>query len=173
VPDQLTEPLHAGDHVRGAPGATLELVMYGDFECPFCTASQGIVERVRTRLGDGLRFAFRHFPIDALHPHARAAAEASEAAAAQGAFWEAHDAFYAARGHLAVADLVRTAERLGLDAGRVERELREGTHAARVAHDEQTGLAAGVDGTPAFFANGRRVAGAFDAGSLVDALRAG
>lgn len=173
MPDQLTEPLHAGDHVRGAPGADLELVMYGDFECPYCTAAQGILERVRRRLGDRLRFAFRHFPIDPVHPHARAAAEASEAAADQGRFWEMYDALYANRGHLGTADLVRAAAAVGLDADRVARELDDGTHAARVAHDEETGRAAGVDGTPAFFANGRRVTGAFDAGSLVEALRAG
>jgi protein-disulfide isomerase len=173
VPDRLSEPVHAGDHVRGAPGADLELVMYGDFECPYCNAAQGILARVERRLGDRLSFVFRHFPLDAVHPNARRAAEASEAAAAQGAFWEAHDALYAAGGHLGEADLVRRVGDLGLDAGRVAQELRDGVHAARVEHDLATGRSSGVTGTPAFFANGLRVEGAFDAGSLVEALRAG
>jgi Na+:H+ antiporter, NhaA family len=173
VPDRLTEPVHDGDHVRGPAGAPLELVMYGDFECPYCAAAQGIVARVRRRLGDELRFVFRHFTIDELHPHARKAAEASEAAAAQGAFWEMHDALYAGRGALEVPDLVRHAKGLGLDSDRVARELQDGVHAARVEHDAATGRASGVVGTPGFYANGARVEGSFDAGSLVAALRAG
>ena len=170
MPDRLSEPVHDGDHVRGVPGAPLELVMYGDFECPFCTAAQGIVDRVRARLGDDLRFVFRHFPIAAVHPHAQPAAEAAEAAAAQGAFWAMHDALFAARGRLGTDDLVRHARGLGLDADRVRAELEAGTHAARVAHDQATGEASGVTGTPAFYANGVRVDGSFDAGSLVGAL---
>jgi Na+:H+ antiporter, NhaA family len=171
VPDRLSEAVHDGDHVRGVSGAPLELVMYGDFECPFCAASQGILERVHKRLGDELRFVFRHFPIEEVHPHAQLAAQASEAAAAQGAFWEMHDALYAARGALEERDLIRHAAALGLDADRVAQELRDGVHAARVAHDAATGRASGIVGTPGFYANGLRVEGAFDAGSLVEALR--
>jgi protein-disulfide isomerase len=171
VADRLSEPVHAGDHVSGAPGADLELVMYGDFECPYCLAAQGILDRVRTRLGDRLRFVFRHFPLDGVHPMARQAAELSEAAAAHGAFWPAHDALFAAQGRLQAATLVKIARDLGLDAARVERELADGTHAARVQHDVDTGTASGVTGTPGFFANGVMVDGAFDAGSLVAALR--
>ena len=173
MPDRLSEPVHAGDHVRGAPGADLELVMYGDFECPYCTASQEILSRVERRLGDRLRFVFRHFPLEDVHPNARRAAQAAEAAAAQGAFWEMHDALYAARGHLGEADLVRRAQELHLDADRVASEVRDEAFADRVAHDVGTGQASGVTGTPAFFANGRLVEGAFDAGSLVEALQAG
>jgi protein-disulfide isomerase len=172
VADRLSEPVHAGDHALNGDGADLDLVMYGDFECPYCLAAQGILARVRTRLGDRLRFVFRHFPLDGVHPLARGAAEAAEAAAAQGSFWPMHDALYGAPGRLQPADLVRAARELGLDAGRVERELRDGAHAARVQHDVDTGHASGVTGTPGFFANGVRVEGAFDAGSLVAALRA-
>src|SRR3712207_2452068 len=102
--------------------------MYGDFECPYCAAAQSILARVRDRLGDDLRFVFRHFPIEDLHPHARHAAEASEAAAAQGAFWPMHDRMYAARGRLADRDLVSHARDLGLDADRLGAELAAGTH---------------------------------------------
>jgi protein-disulfide isomerase len=166
----LTEPVHAGDHVRGPADAELVLVMYGDFECPYCAAAQGILRRVEERLGDRLQFVFRHFPLDWLHPHALHAAQAAEAATAQGAFWEMHDALYAARGRLEDADLVAHAEGLGLDAAAVDAALRAGTYADRVAHDRETAIASGVTGTPGFFANGRRVEGAFDAGSLVIAL---
>lgn len=144
--------------------------MYGDFQCPFCVAAQGMVARVRDRLGDELRFGFRHFPLREIHPDAQLAAEAAEAAAAQGAFWPMHDRLYASGGRLARADLVDAATALGLDAGRVAHELEAGVHAARVQRDVDSGARSGVTGTPAFFANGSRVDGSFDAASLIAAL---
>jgi Na+:H+ antiporter, NhaA family len=144
--------------------------MYGDFQCPFCTAAQPILRRVRDRLAGRLRFAFRHFPLEEVHPDARRAAEASEAAAAQGAFWPMHDALYGNRGRLGLDDVAGLARGLGLDAGRVRAELADGTHAARVERDVESGRAAGVDGTPTFFVNVRRHRGAFDAQSLIAAL---
>ena len=170
--DRLTEPVGPADHVRGAPGADLELVMYGDFECPYCNAAQSILERVRARLGDRLRFVFRHFPLEAVHPHALQAAEAAEAAASQGRFWEMHDALYAAGGRLRESDLIALAGEIGLDVQRVDEDLLSRRHRSRIARDVETGTDSGVTGTPAFFANGVRVDGAFDAGSLVDALTA-
>jgi Na+:H+ antiporter, NhaA family len=125
---------------------------------------------VRERLDGRLRFAFRHFPLTDVHPDAQRAAEAAEAAAAQGAFWEMHDALYANGGRFAEPDLAALAQRLGLDVERFRAELAAGTHTARVAHDAEAARAAGVTGTPAFFANGKRHAGSFDAGSLVEAL---
>ena len=169
---QLDPPLDALDHVAGAPDAELVLLMYGDFQCPYCAAAQPIVRRVRERLDGRLRLAFRHMPIVETHPDAQAAAEASEAAAAQGRFWDYHDALYAARGRLAPAELVEHAARLGLDAARVDRELRERAHAGRVARDADSARALGLTGTPTFFVNGELHEGAFDAGSLVDALEA-
>jgi protein-disulfide isomerase len=168
--DRLSEPVGPGDHSQGSSDAELELVMYGDFECPYCAAAQSILARVRERLGDRLRFVFRHFPLEQVHPHARQAAEAAEAAAAQGAFWEMHDHLFAARGHLTERDLVAHAGALGLDSDRVQAELTERTHAARVERDIASGRAGGVTGTPGFFANGVRVEGSFDARSLVEAL---
>jgi protein-disulfide isomerase len=170
MPERLAEPLGPDDHVAGPPDADLELVMYGDFECPYCAAAQPIIARVRTRLGARLRFAYRHFPIEEIHPHALGAAQAAEAAAAQGAFWAMHDALYAAPGRLEEADLLAHARDLGLDADRVAAELAARTHLARVRRDLSSGRAGGVTGTPGFFANAVRVAGSFDAGSLVEAL---
>jgi protein-disulfide isomerase len=159
------------DHVDGPADAPLELVMYGDFQCPYCTAAQGILRRVRDRLAGRLRFGFRHFPLEEIHPDARRAAEASEAAAAQGFFWEMHDALYAARGQLGPEDVLRAAATIpGLDVERMRAELDSGAHAARVQRDVESGRAAGVPGTPTFFVNGVRHGGAFDAQALIGAL---
>lgn len=166
----LTEAVGPDDHRRGSADADLELVMYGDFECPYCAASQRVLGRVERRLEGRLTFVFRHFPLESVHPHAPRAAEAAEAAAAQGRFWEMHDALYGAGGRLEDADLLRHAGAVGLDVERVRAELDAGTYVDRVARDRASGEASGVTGTPAFFANGRRVEGSFDAGSLVGAL---
>jgi len=171
VPTSLDPPLGPVDHVAGRPGAPYELVMYGDFECPYCAAAQSILARVRTRLGADLRFAFRHLPLEQVHPHALHAAEAAEAAAGQGAFWEMHDALYAARGRLEDADLVAHARGLGLDADRVAAELAAGAHAARIERDAASAAALGVSSTPAFFVNGVLHTDTYDAGSLVAALK--
>lgn len=171
--DRAIPELGPDDHVDGPDDATLELVMYGDFQCPYCAAAQSIVRRVRDRLAGRLRFAVRHMPLPEVHPQAQLAAEASEAAAAQGAFWPMHDHLYAARGRLGRDDLVAHAAALGLDAERVRAELAGAVHAERVARDDASARAAGVQGTPAFFVNGALHHGAFDAGSLVEALEAG
>ena len=163
-------PLDADDHVAGPPEAPLELIMYGDFQCPYCTASQSIVARVRKRLDGRLRFAFRHLPLHEVHPDAQRAAEASEAAAAQGRFWEMHDALYANGGRFAPADLDALARRIGLDVERFRAELTGATYAARVERDAEGARAAGITATPAFIVNGTLHVGAFDAGSLVEAL---
>jgi Na+:H+ antiporter, NhaA family len=170
VPDPLTPPLGPDDHVDGPADAPLELVMYGDFQCPFCTAAQPILRRVRERLGGRLRFAFRQYPLRSLHPDAERAAQASEAAAAQGAFWPMHDALYGLRGELGLADIVAAAARIGLDAERLRAELEAGTYAAAVQADVDSGNASGVTGTPTFFAGGIRHTGAFDAQSLIAAV---
>jgi NhaA family Na+:H+ antiporter len=170
VPDPLDPPLGDRDHVDGPPGAPLELVMYGDFQCPFCAAAQPILRRVRDRLDGRLRFAFRHFPLTDVHPDARRAAEASEAAAAQGAFWPMHDALYAAGGNLGLDAILAAAAGLGLDAERMRAELDDGTHAERVEIDLRSGRAAGIRGTPTFYAQGERHRGGYDAQSLIAAL---
>jgi protein-disulfide isomerase len=164
------EPLQPDDHVDGPDDAELELVMYGDFQCPYCIAAHPIVTRVRERLEGRLRFVFRHFPIDDIHPLARKAAEASEAAAAEGRFWEMYEKLYASRGKLSERELVGYAGEIGLDEGRFQAALASGEHAQRVQRDFESGEGSGISGTPAFFVNGRRHDGAFDAGSLISAL---
>ncbi len=167
---QLTPPLSAEDHVDGPDRAELELVMYGDFQCPYCTAAYPIVRRIRDQLAGRLLFAFRHFPLRNVHPDAQRAAEAAEAAAAQGAFWEMHDRMYESRGALSRDDLIHHATELGLDAERFTAELDSSVHAPRVQRDVDSGLASGVTGTPGFFVGGRLHGGSFDAASLITAL---
>jgi NhaA family Na+:H+ antiporter len=163
-------PLNADDHVAGPADAPLELIMYGDFQCPYCTAAQRIVDRVRTRLDGRLRFVFRHLPLHEVHPDAQRAAEAAEAAAAQGRFWEMHDALYSNGGQFSLDDLSAVAKRLGLDVERFRAELIDGTYTARVERDAEGARAAGIAATPAFIVNGSRHNESFDAGSLVEAL---
>ena len=166
----LPQPIDEHDHVAGPFDAPLELVMYGDFQCPYCVAAQSIVRRVRERLDGRLRFVFRHLPLTEVHPDAERAAEAAEAASLQGSFWEMHDALYANGGRFGESDLAALAVRIGLDLERFRAELAAGAYTARVQRDVDAGRAAGVTGTPAFFVNGRLHSDSFDARSLVEAL---
>jgi len=172
VDERLAPPLEEIDHVRGEPGAPLELVMFGDFQCPFCLGAQKSLRRVRERLGERLLFGFRHLPIPERHPLAPMAAEASEAAAAQGRFWDYHDALYAAQPKLSRETMLAVGRDLGLDAERIAADLDSNAHRDRVARDEASAGTSGVTGTPTFFVNGKRFYGAYDASSLVEALEA-
>ncbi|HEU5104930.1 MAG TPA: DsbA family protein [Solirubrobacterales bacterium] len=169
----LSPPLEDLDHVRGERDAPLQLVMFGDFQCPFCLGAQSVLRRVRERLGDQLLFGFRHLPIPERHPLAPLAAEASEAAAAQGSFWEYHDALYANQPKLSRETMLEVAKDLGLDVESVTSEIDSGAHRERIARDVASAEASGATGTPTFFVNGKRFFGAYDAGSLVEALEAG
>ena len=158
------------DHIRGPADAPLTLVEYGDFQCPFCGRVTGVVAALRDRFGDDLRYAFRHLPLPDVHPDAELAAEAAEAAAAQGAFWEMHDRLFAHQDQLEPTDLLGYATELGLDVERFSRELGTGVHAERVRTDASSAQASGADGTPTFFVNGRRQLGRYDADTLAAAL---
>ena len=146
--------------------------MFGDFQCPFCLGAQSVIRRVRDRVGDRLVFAFRHLPIIERHPLAPMAAQASEAAAAQGRFWEFHDALFAAQPKLSLKTAVAVAKDLDLDADRLQAEVEAEVHLERIARDVASAEASGATGTPTFFVNGTRLYGAYDASSLVDALEA-
>jgi protein-disulfide isomerase len=168
----LTPPLEQIDHLRGELGRPLELVMFGDFQCPFCLGAQSVLRRVRQRLDDRLVFAFRHLPIPERHPLAPLAAEASEAAAAQGKFWEYHDALFQAQPKLSRETMLEAGRELGLDADRMAAEIDAGAHRPRVERDLDSAARSGATGTPTFFVNGARHYGAYDASSLVEALEA-
>jgi Na+:H+ antiporter, NhaA family len=170
VDDRLTPPLDDRDHVRGELGRPLGLVMFGDFQCPFCLGAQSVLRRVRERLGDRLAFAFRHLPIPERHPLAPLAAEASEAAAAQGRFWDYHDRLFEAQPKLSRETMLEVGRDLGLDAERMAAELDSGIHRPRVERDLDSARESGATGTPTFFVAGARHYGAYDASSLVEAL---
>ncbi len=153
---RLTLPVGARDHVRGASEAPITLVEYGDYECPYCRALTSVVDGLVARLGDQLRFVFRHFPLTPAHPHAFHAAEAAEAAAAQGRYWEMHDLLFTPQQSLEEEDLVAAAATLGLDVDRFTHELRDGVHAERVRENIRSGLDSGVAGTPTLYLDGVR-----------------
>jgi len=166
----LKWPVGEKDHVEETSATPATLVMYGDYECPYCGRAHPLIEELRERMSGGLRFVFRHFPLDSVHPHARKAAEAAEAAGAQGFFWEMHHKLYDNQDRLEEEDLLRYAAELGLDGDRFAEDLSVGRHAARVAEDREGGEASGVGGTPAFFVNGVRYTGSLDLEGLQAAL---
>jgi Na+/H+ antiporter NhaA len=172
-PSLLDPPVDpARDHVRGPVDAPLTLVEYGDFECPFCGRATGVVEELRERFGDRLRYVFRHVPLSDVHPHAQLAAEAAEAAGAQGRFWEMHDLLFADQDRLTPDALLERAAAIGLDVSRFARDLGSGRYARRVQGDVDSAESSGVEGTPTFFVGGRRHTGPYDADTLAAELMA-
>ncbi|MDB5290625.1 MAG: bdbD [Phycisphaerales bacterium] len=167
----LTMPVSEDrDHILGPPNAPVTLVEYGDFECPYCGQAYWVLKQLEEEMRDQVRQVFRHFPLTQIHPHAERAAEASEAAAAQGRFWEMHDMLYENQDALDDYDLMRYAQALGLDTRRFRAELLRGLYAPRVREDFLSGIRSGVNGTPTFFINGRRHDGPWDFDSLMAAI---
>jgi protein-disulfide isomerase len=164
-------PVGKDDHVHGPAEAPVTLVEYGDYECPYCGAAYPMVNSIATRLASKLRFVFRNMPLNEMHPHAEVAAEAAEAAAAQGKFWEMHDALYEHQAGLG-PNLLRTlARQLHLDEPRFQEDLVSHKFRAHVKRDFMSGVRSGVAGTPTFFINGDRYAGELDERSLTAALQ--
>lgn len=157
-------PVSPADHVRGPAEAPVTLIEYGDFECPHCALAAQAVEELRVRCGDKLRVVWRHFPLAQVHPHAIAAALASEAAARQGRFWEMHALLFQANGNLTLPDLQTYAAMLGLPAGVITLAMEDAELRAAVRAQFSAAAAAGVSGTPTFFVNGERVSGWADGG---------
>jgi protein-disulfide isomerase len=166
----LTLPVTDRDHIDGPAEAAVTLVEYGDYECPYCGAAFPIIKEVQARMGERLRFVFRNFPITTSHPHAEQAAEAAEAAAAQGKFWPMHDLLYENQKRLRDEDLRAYGEQLGLELERFDRELAEHVHAERVREDFMSGVRSGVNGTPTFYIDGARHDESYDVETLVAAL---
>jgi Na+/H+ antiporter NhaA len=158
------------DHIRGPEDATVTLLEYGDFECPYCGRAADAIESVLGQTSQ-LRYVWRHLPLTDVHPHTQQAAEAAEAAAAQGRFWEMHDLLLDHQDSLEPSDLVRYAELLGLDVDRFIDDLERHAGARRIADDVESAEESGVAGTPTFFVNGRRYWGAYDVDGLSRAVR--
>ncbi|MEU4290069.1 Na+/H+ antiporter NhaA [Kribbella sp. NPDC026596] len=166
----LTDPVDPErDHIRGPADASVTLVEYGDFECPYCGMAEPIVRDLLQ--DDDLRYVWRHLPLSDVHPRAQIAAEVSEAADAQGAFWEMHDMLLTNQENLQPADLMRYADQLGLDTAKLHDDVKRHVAAARVAQDVESADTSGVSGTPTFFVNGQRHYGAYDVETLKTAIR--
>ena len=166
----LTIPVGKDDHVHGASDAPLTLLESGDYECPHCGRAYPIIKAIQQRLGTQLRFIFRNMPLNQVHPYAELAAEAAEAAAAQGKFWEMHDGIYENQASLGPELLLQLAQHLKLDIKRFEDDLKSRKYQAHVKRDFSGGVRSGVNGTPAFFINGGRYDDSWDEPTLTAAL---
>lgn len=161
------------DHALGPPDAAATIVEYGDYECPFCRKAQPEVRRLLAIAGDRVSYAYRHFPLTQVHPHAFQAAEAAEAAAAQGRFWEMHGLLFANQAALELPALLAYAEAIGLDLEAFEGDLADHRFLERIRGDFMGGVRSGVNGTPTFFVDGQRHEGAATAEGLLAALEGG
>jgi protein-disulfide isomerase len=167
----LSDPITERDHSLGSPNAPITLVEYGDYECPTCLSAVPIVRAIRDALGPDVRFIFRHFPRSNIHPHASAAAEAAEAAAEQGKFWEMHDALFKHQQELSTLDLSHVALTLGLEIYKFESSRTQEKHRLRIAADYDSGTRSGVTKTPTFFINAQRYDGPLEAPAILTAAR--
>ena len=141
------------------------LLEYGDLECPYCGQAETVIRELLNDMGE-VRYVWRHLPLNDVHPHAQMAAEAAEAAAAQGKFWEMHDSLLSHQDHLTLRDLLAAAEAIGLDGDRFREDLKKRKGSARIAEDVESADMSGVSGTPTFFINGHRHQGAYDIDTL-------
>jgi protein-disulfide isomerase len=165
----LTLPVSGRDHIQGVATAVVTLVEYGDYQCPHCAEAHQIVMSLQQQL-QGLQFVFRHFPCIEVHPQAQQAAEAAEAAAGQGQFWQMHNCLLTQQHALEAADLVEHATLLGLDTMQFLRDLADRVYAERVQQDAASGFASGVRQTPTFFINRIRYDGDWSCAALMSAL---
>jgi protein-disulfide isomerase len=167
----LTPPVNDRDHILGPPDAPLTLVEYGDYECRYCGMAYPIVESVRRRMGDGMRFVFRHFPLAQIHPHAQHAAEMAEAAGEREKFWQIHGMLFQNQHALDDRDLILYAAQIGIPPEWAVNVLRTHAFAPRVREHFLSGVRSGVNGTPTFFINGMRHDGEWDEASLFAAVQ--
>lgn len=167
----LSPPVSARDHIAGPAKARVTLLEFGDYQCPYCGAAYPIVKQLRTDLGDAMRFVFRNFPLTDVHPYAMVAAEAAEAAARQGKFWQMHDVIYENQDQLDPSILPVWAQKIRLDLNEFGGAVRDGLVAERIKEDCQSGIRSGVNRTPCFFINGVRFDGDPDYEQLREALQ--
>ena len=167
---RLSASITSDDHVQGPIDAAVTLAQYGDYECPHTRMSRHSVHQLQREYPDRLRFVFRHFPLEAIHPHARSAGTAAEAAGAQTDFWRMHEYLFEHQKALAESDLHRYALELRLDGERFEHDRRSSRVRERVERDLASGEAGGVQGTPTFYVNGIRHDGSYDVDSLRSAV---
>ena len=171
-PFELSVPINATDHIVGAAQAAVSVVEYGDFECPNCKQAAPAVKMLLEHFKGRVRVAFRNFPLEEVHPHALAAAEAAECTGAQDKFWPMHDLLFDNQPHLKLPQLRGYADRLQIDIARYDLEMDDHVHLQRVREHMQSGRASGVRATPTFFVDGRVKDVSFGMRSLFDAVEA-
>jgi protein-disulfide isomerase len=166
----LTLPIEPHDHASGPEDAAVTLVEYGDYECEWCARAYPVIKQIQQTMGKQVRVVFRHFPRNSLHPHAGTAAQAAEAAAAQGKFWEMHGLLFENQDELAEVDLTKYALKLGLEVYKFQADVSSERFAPKVRRDLESGLASGVKKTPTLFINDVRYEGPLEYDALVAAL---
>jgi protein-disulfide isomerase len=164
---QLKKAVNTKDHVQGDSNALIELVEYGDYQCPHCGHAYPIIKAVQEVLGDKLKFVFRNFPLTEVHPDAFNAAVAAEAAAFQNKFWEMHDSIFEHQRDLSWDALFSYAKALGMDMDRFQKDIQDTIAAAKVESDFESGVRSGVNGTPSFYINGKKYEGDWEAQPLL------
>jgi protein-disulfide isomerase len=169
---RLVDPVGPVDHLLGPDGAPVTVVEYGDFECPSCKQATGAVKLMLARFDQRVRLAFRHFPLEEVHPHAMHAAQSAECAAGQGKFWQMHDLLFENQQHLKLSQLRGYAQMLGLDMARFTAEMDDEIYLQRVREHQRSGDASGVRATPTFFVNDRLVDVSYGLHALLDAVEA-
>jgi len=167
---RLIPPVNDNDHIRGPKNAPIELVEYGDYQCPHCGAAHPVVISIEEAFSKNLRFIFRHFPLSEVHPFAQPAAMAAEAAGMQGNFWEMHDMIFENQSHLSERALIIFAETLKLNMHKFAIDFRSGQIVDKVESDFESGIRSGVNGTPSFFINGIKYNGIYDFRSMAEAI---
>lgn len=167
---KLTPPPGPQDHARGKEGAPVTLVEYGDFQCSHCGHAFPAVEDIIQKMGNGLRFVYRHFPLSESHPLAKAAAIAAEAAGRQGKFWEMHHLIFQSQDNLSVENLFAIAQKTGIDLEQFRNDIQDPALEEKVDADFESGVRSGVNGTPSFFINGHKYNGSYDEESLMASL---
>jgi len=168
---KLKPAVNSNDHIQGNINAPIELVQYGDYQCPHCGRAYPIIKSIQKKLGDNLKFVFRNFPLSEIHPNAVNAAVAAEAAAAQNKFWEMHDIIYENQQHLSDVDLVRYAVKIGLDPEEFEADFETPRFLEKTESDFESGVRSGVNGTPSFFINGEKYEEDWDEAPFLAHLR--
>lgn len=159
------------DHIQGKTNAPIELVEYGDYECPYCGEAYEYIKKLQKKFGDKLKFVFRNFPLYNVHPYAMHAAIAAEIAGDNGKFWEMHDILYENQNYLEDRNLVGYAKQLGIEVEKFENAFSDSKYAEKVEDDLESGLRSGVNGTPSFFVNGQKYNGDYRSEDFLDLLK--
>ena len=170
MPGRLKPPVNSKDHIQGNKNASLELVEYGDYQCPHCGRAYPIIKAVQEAMGNNLKFVFRNFPLTQAHPDAFNAAVAVEAAGLQHKFWEMHDIIYENQEILDWENLLLYAKTIELNLTSFKTDIKKDSVTSKVEDDFESGIRSGVNGTPSFFINGEKYEGSWDAYDLIEYL---